>query len=229
MTVLGDPDRHRLPLEPRLELLVEARQRRERHVRPLHERVGREFGLNGYGWCDQALNLSLGFALRDELGELARRVRVGDARDAPVAAPRRGLADRHVRQRVPGLEAGVRRGVEPGVVRGRDRPARRVELGREEEVQVGLVPDRPEADERVAREPARVAGRDRARERGEVGEVPWHHVRVPPAVRPTGSAGDREHDLLIGLLRLARRLVDVVEGVGGIERIRRVRRVSAAP
>ena len=162
--------------------------------------------------------------LGDELRELPGRVRVRDARHAPVASARGGLADRDLRHRVPGLDPRVCRRVQLRVVGGGDGLAGGVELGRQEEVEVRLVPDRVEAHEREAAEAARVAGRDRPRERGEVGHPPRDDVRIPSAVRPAGRSRDREHDLHVGELRGSQRFVDVVELVCRVERARRIRR-----
>ena len=159
--------------------------------------------------------------LREQLGELARRVRVGDARPVSVASARRGVADRDLRERRALLEAGVRGAVELGVVRRRDRAALRVELRRQEEVEVRLVPDRVEADERVAAVATRVAVRESAREVLNVGEA----TREPVLGRacPRRRAPDRQHHLDVAIRRLAHELVEVLPAVRRVERVRGVR------
>ena len=169
------------------------------------------------------VELQPGVRLRHELGELAGRVRRAKAVRLVAAAGGR-LADRDLGLRVPRLESGIPGCSQLCVVRRRYRAAARVELRAEEELEVRLVPDRPEAHERISHEPARVARRDRAREAGEVGDPRGHDVRVLAAVCPARRAGDRQDHFLIVLLRRPDGLVDVVELVGRIERVRRVGR-----
>src|SRR5262249_33173857 len=133
--------------------------------------------------------------LRDELRELPGRV-IRPQAVRVVASSRGRLAQRDEATRVSSLDAGVRGGGELRVVGGSDRATLRVELWREEELEVRLVPDRPEADERVAGEPARVARGDRAREVPEVGDAGRHHVRRLASVRPARRPGDGQDDLL---------------------------------
>ena len=128
MAVLRDPDRHGLAMEPLLEAVVEPRKRRERDVRPLHDLASDgEFGLNGYGWCDQASNLRRGFAFATSSANLPGVVR----RAQPVglvAAARRRLADRDEGARVARLDPAVGRRGKLRVVRRGDGAALRVEL-----------------------------------------------------------------------------------------------------
>ena len=144
--------------------------------------LGGKLGLDGYGWCDQASNLRRGFASR-RAGRTSQGSGLDGARSL-VAPAWRGLADRDLRRPISCLDARVGGRCELRVVRRRDRPARRVELRREEVLEVRLVPDRPEPHERESLEAARVAGRDGTREAGEVRDSPGHHVRVLAAVRP---------------------------------------------
>ena len=161
--------------------------------------------------------------LRDELGELAGRVSRPCA-VRPVGASCGGLADRDLCFRVACLEACVRSGVQLRVVRGRDRATAAVELGCKESLEVWLVPDRPEADERVSVEATGVPRRDRASEGREVADVLGHAVRGQAAVCPLRGSRDREHDLLVVLLRCSYGLIDVVEAVRRVERVGRRRR-----
>src|SRR5207253_1204576 len=87
-----------------------------------------------------------------------------DALERLVAPAGRRLADRDLRQRVAGLDAGVRRLVELRVVRRADDLLAGVLRG-EEELDVRLVPDRPEPDGPVAGA-AVVPRREHLRERG---------------------------------------------------------------
>src|SRR5471032_3529555 len=81
--------------------------------------------------------------------ERARRNRPADPGERLVAAARGRLADRDLRGRVAGLDPGVRGAVELRVVRGAD-DLLAGELGRQEELDVRLVPHRPKADDAVA-------------------------------------------------------------------------------
>ena len=159
---------------------------------------------------------------RHALQEPPRRVHRANARGV-VGSARRRLTHRDERAPVLGLDPLVARRVEPGVVPRRDRTASTVELWREEDLQVRLVPDRPEADEGIPLVTTGVACRDRARERREVAEAPRHDVRRLPAVRPAWRADEREEHFHVLLLGGANRVVEVVEVVGRIEWIRRER------
>ena len=149
-----------------------------------------------------------------------------DGASRVIVATRRGLTDRDLRERIPGPDAGVGGRVELRVVGGGDGLAGGGELRSQEQVEVRLVPDRPEADVGVALEPARVARCDRLGEGREVGKAPRHDVRLLAAVGPRRRPRDREHDLLVVLLCGLHGLVHVREVVLGIERIARVRRAS---
>ena len=182
----------------------------------------------GYGCCAHASNFSRGFAAATSCAK-----RPGECvADLPfehlVAAGRRRAADRDLRVAVAGLDARVGGGGELRVVPRRDRPALRVELRREEELQVRLVPDRVEAHVREARVAARVALRDGARERGQVAQPPRQEVRRLAAVRPLRRAPDRDQDLQVARLRVPDELVEIVEAVGRVERVRRRSRAAWA-
>ena len=166
---------------------------------------------------------------RHELREAAGRVRVRLAVQLLVAAVRRRRADRDLRARVAGLDPGVRGGVHLRVEPRADRAALGVELRREEELQVRLVPDRVAPDERVLGVAAGVARREGAREILQVVDVPGHDVRRLAAVRPLGRAPDRDHHLETAQLRVADELIDVGEPVRRVEWVGRVRRARSAP
>ena len=146
------------------------------------------------------------------------------ARQHLVASCRRRAADGDLRLRTCGLDPCIGRRRELRVVARADGSALRVELGRQEELEVRLVPDRVEADERIAGEAAGVAGGERPRERRQVAQPRGHEVRRLVAVRPLRRPPDREQHLHVPGLRIAHELVEVVEAVGRVERVRRVPR-----
>ncbi len=157
--------------------------------------------------------------LRHELREPAGRVRVGLAVHAAVAAVRGGLADRHLRLRVAALDAGVGRRIQLRVQLGAYRAALQVELRREEELEVRLVPDGVEAHERKTGVAAGVPRRECPGEVRQIGVALRQDVRLLASVRPLGGAPDGQEHLHAALLGAAHELVEVVEPVGRIERV----------
>ena len=162
--------------------------------------------------------------LRDEPRERAGTDRVRPARHLPVAPVRGRLAEADESAWVPRLDALVRRRVQLGVQPGADDPPACVELRAEEELQVRLVPHRPEAHERIAGVSAGIPRSEGLGEVGQVGHPRREDVRPLFAVGPFRCAPDRQQHLHAALLRVAHELVDVVELVGGIERVRRIGR-----
>ncbi len=173
---------------------------------------------------------------RDTLHECRRGDGVG-AGAGLVTPVGRGLPDPDLGASIPGLDARDPRLRELGVVRRADDLALRVELRHEERREVRLVPDREEADVRIAGVAAGVAGRDRAGEVLEVGEVLRHRLRLLAAVRPRRRAPQGDEHLRAALLSVPDELVDVpelvrrVEGVGrlGGTRRRHLRPVDDRP
>src|SRR4029079_1160891 len=187
VAVLRDPDRDVLALERGIEVLLEPGEAHERHVR-IADELGRLLvDRERVGVLCPGVELDALHVRRDTLHE--RRGCDGVGAGALLVTPVRGrLADPDLRAAVPGLDTGDPRLRELGVVRRADDLALRVELRYEERREVRLVPDREEADVRIAGVTAGVAGRDRAGEILEVGEARGHRLRLLAAVRPRGRA-----------------------------------------
>ena len=221
--VLRDPYRHGA-VEELLEVGLEVREGGERDVGVAHPLRGRQVRRRGVRVVRPGVELQP-LHPREELGERPR----GNGRAVPaqrLVAPARGrLADRHLGQWVARLDAGVRGLVELRVVRGAD-DRLADELRRQEELQVRLVPHRPERNRSVT-VPAVVARREHLRERRQVGEPLRHHVRGLAAVGPLRSAADVNHhaeavdrgpeDELVEIGEVVRRIV----AVRGVRRLRR--------
>ena len=145
-----------------------------------------------------------------------------------VTAARRGLADRDLGQRVARLDAGIGRLEELRVVRGAD-DLLADELRRQEQLQVRLVPDRPERHRPVP-SAAVVPRGEHPRERGQVAELLRHDVRRLATVRPLRRSGDVDHHAQVVEARLKYEVVEVgqlvgrVVAVGGVRRPRRRKR-----
>lgn len=161
-----------------------------------------------------------GIGLGGQLGEAPRGVSLLEGALADVVAPpRRGLADADEGRRVARSEARPGGAVEPCIEGGCGVAAGRDELGRQELLEVWLVPHRPVAHERVAGMAAGVAPRQRGGEAAQVAEAGGQAVRAGTGVRPGGGAPDGDQDVHAPELRLPHEVVDVVEAVGGVERV----------
>ncbi len=193
--------------------------RRQRHVRPAHLLRRLQVLRRGIGVVRPRVELEPRVRGGHELREAARRVSVGHACDLAIASVGGRLPDCDLRAGVAGLDPRVRSGIEARVVARPDRAALAVELRRQEELQVRLVPDRVEADEGIALVAARVALRERAGERRQVAELRRHVVRLLAAVRPLRRAPDRDQHLHAAQLRVAHELVEIVELVVRVERV----------
>ena len=172
----------------------------------------------GYGCCAHASNLSRGLAAATSWAKRPASA-CPSCRSSFLSRPCDEVEPIATFAReLPALMPGVRRRVHLRVEPRPDRPALGVELRREEELQVRLVPDRVAPDPRVLGIAAGVAGRDGPREILQVVDVPGDVVRRLAAVRPLGRAPDRDDHLETALLCVADELVDVREPIRRVER-----------
>ena len=225
VAVLGDPDRHRA-VEPLLQIALELRHRRERHVRVAHLLHRREIRRRRVRVMGPRVELQP-LHLREQMRERARRDGRADTRERLVAPARRGLADRDLGQRVARLDPGVGRLVELRVVRGADDllARRTAASGRA----AGSARSRRSRARRSRARCARCSA-SRASSTKVVRSLSFFgmHVRRLAAVRPLRRAGDVDHHAQVVEPRLEDEVVEVVQLVGRVVAVRRHRQASSA-